>query len=389
MNKELVKILSILTIIVIVLSSFAYVYTEERKTFLQGEAHYSLTYHYDVQNTGPLNLTSLTIRLAKLKSWDPVQTVNQIQISPEPNRTTTDEYQNQFIYYEFDTFLVGQTLNITINVDIDVHLLDFTSLDLSGKAYDNQSDDYLLYSSYDALTDPTDPKIMQVAKNLGGGSNDPIANEFAVYNFTSTYLNYRLLSTSRGASFALSQGYGDCDEYQNLFISLSQARGIPAIGHSAWLLNFVPGQKPDGQVFTDQGAVAHAFPMFLAPEVGFLPVDPTRGANSLYDNWLKTDYKTITLTRGPNHPYRLLNYKWKPDAILGSPTVSNIYSIKINSLNVEYFSHIRQIILGTLIAMPTLFATYNIIAGIKSKELKEKKLDQLLSPTYQDNERDF
>ncbi len=357
------------------LSSFSIVYQIESNEVEKGEAKMNLSYRFYLKNQGPLNLSSISLRLALLKSWGNYQIVDDIKIRLQPNRTTTDEYTNEFAWYEYDNFLVNQTLDVVIDANITVKFMDYSTYDFGNIVYDEDAYLYKLYTAYDALVDTTDPRIQSVANKFTSDTSDFTSLAFEAYNFSSTYLDYKLLSESKGASFAISNGYGDCDEYQNLFIALARAVGIPSIGHSAWF-----GDFQTGYVSTDAGAIAHAYPMFYIPEVGLISADPTRGKDALYDNWMKTDGKRITMTQGPDHPYRLLNYKWVPVDGFDNPTVESNYTIKINDMTTEYFSKIRSIILYQLVILPVVFISYNIIMGKRIKKEKELKVKKLLDP---------
>ncbi|MHA1228253.1 MAG: transglutaminase-like domain-containing protein, partial [Candidatus Hodarchaeales archaeon] len=330
------NLLAVFTIYLILLGAVSVVYSFENSQTLKGTADFQLNYSFQVTNKGPLNLSSLSVRLALLKDWFPVQKVSNLTIHTEPNFTVTDEYDNYFAWYEFDEFRVNQSLDLQFDVNLTLYLLDYVGAITSfSNEYNTSSEDYRLYTSYHPLTDTNDPALKSLALNLDSTAS-LLDYAFNVYNFSSTYIKYKLLSTSRGASFALSQGYGDCDEYTTLFIALLRLYGIPAVEHTAWLADFEPGF-----VSQDAGSIAHAYPMFYLPDTGFLPTDPTRGNTNLFDNWLKTDYKRITLTRGPDQPYRLLKYRWVPQEGIGDPIVLSNYTITIKEMNIKYTSIMR------------------------------------------------
>lgn len=363
-------------VLILILGGGVIIYQDESSNPLKGRADFQLSYRFRLTNRGPLNLTFLSVRLALLKTWNPVQVVHSLIIESPPNRTTTDEYDNLFAWYEFDSFGVNQSLDLVFRANLTLNLLDYSTMNLNyDPNYDTNSPLYKLYTAYNPYADPTDPLVRQVAQTLSQQSRDPLDLAFQAYNFSSTYIKYRLLSSIRGASFALRNGYGDCDEYNTLFIALLRANGIPAIGHTAWLADFAPGFET-----TDDGAVSHAYPMFYLRGVGLLPADPTRGAKKLFDNWLKTDEKRITLTRGPDHPYRLLKYRWIPDKNLPDPTVDSNYTITIQNMNVEYFSLLRTAVIVSIIGTPILFVITRLVQLQKYKKKQKRELERLLSP---------
>ncbi len=367
-NKILVAGLMFL----VLMSGFVFLYLEENQNILQGKADFQLQYSYVVKNEGPLNLTRVSIRLALLKTWEPVQEVHGIQISTNPNFTTSDEYNNTYIHYDFTNFQVNQTFKVTIRVNVTLNLLDYVNANLEIFPYDENDPLYKLFMAFNPLEDTTDPAVQSVAGSFPE-SNNPLDIAYSAYNFSSTYIRYKLLSQIRGASFALRNGYGDCDEYTTLFIALNRARGIPSIEHTAWLGDFATGFNG-----TDDGAAAHAYPMIYLRGVGMLPVDPTRGNTNFFDNWLKTDEKRFTLTRGPDKPYRHLSYRWIPQANISDPTVFNEYRIVVDSMEITYFSTTRMAVFIVLNAIPVLFVVYSGIAGKRAYDARKAKLRKIL-----------
>jgi len=379
-GRKVIQAVALAVVILSITSAFVVIYRIERQEIFRGEANYELSYRYYFKNEGPLNLTSVTLRLALLKDWDPIQDVTSITIGTTPNQTTTDEYQNEFVWYEYSNFKVNQTIDLQFNVSLTLKFVDYTTASLNILPYDVESDMYKLFTAYHPLTDTTDPNIQRVSQSLSLSEN-PIDRAFNMYNFTTIYIRYQLMSNIKGATYALQNGEGDCDEYNTLFIALARASGIPAVGHTAWLADFEPGF-----VSTDDGALAHAYPMMYVEGVGMMPLDPTRGKQNFFDNWLKTDAKRITLTRGPDHPYRLLNYKWLPVAGLADPSIDRNYTISINNMDVNYYSTLRLVIVIGLPSSMGLFVIASVFKGIQLRKEHKKKLERMLSPSSSNEE---
>lgn len=373
-HKGTLRFVVVTAILLVIVISTGIVYANEAQQTEKGTVDYQLSYRFYLKNEGPIDLTSVTLRLAALKDWEPVQVVTGFTADTLPNQTTTDEYGNEYLWYEYGSFAINQTIDLWFHVNVTLHFVDYSTANLQIEPYDTNSDLYKLMTAYHPLADSTDPSIRNVAQSLEV-SGEPIETGFKLYNFTASYLNYRLLSSIQGASYALRNGAGDCDEYTTLFVALARALGIPAISYTAWLADFAPGF-----VSTDEGAIAHAYPMFYVEGVGLLPADATRGKTNLYDNWLKTDSKRITMTRGPDNPYRLLRYRWVPVEGLADPSVFSNYSISIHEMTERYTSNIRNIIVLALVGIPVVFAIVNIQSGYKIKKHREEKLEKLLSP---------
>ncbi|MFQ5833062.1 MAG: transglutaminase family protein [Candidatus Thorarchaeota archaeon] len=364
------------SVLVLALMVFAVgaVYSLETQQTERGKADFRVSYHFYLKNEGPIDLTSVTVRLALLKDWIPVQTVEDLAIDTFPNQTTTDIYENEFVWYDYRDFKVNQSIDLWFHANLTLPFVDYASADLPITPYNTELDIYKLYTAFEPLADSTDPSIRNVAQSLEV-LNDPLGTAFNLYNFTASFLDYRLMSSTKGASYALRNGVGDCDEYTYLFVALSRSLGIPAVEHTAWLADFAPGF-----VTSDEGAVAHAYPMFYIEGVGLVPADPTRGKSSIFDNWLRTDYKRITLTRGPDNPYRLLRYRWLPIEGLPDPSVFSNYTIIIHDVNIQYTSILRNIILVSLVGIPVVFGMANVLNGYQLRQLQKKKLEELLSP---------
>lgn len=379
-GRKIIQVIALAVIILTLTSAFVVVYRIERQEVFRGEANYELSYRYYFKNEGPLNLTSVTVRLALLKDWDPVQDVTAINIVTAPNQTTTDEYLNEFVWYEYSDFKVNQTIDLQFNVDLTLKFVDYTTASLNILPYDEESDLFKLFTAYHPLTDTTNPNIQRVSQSLST-SEDPIDRAFSMYNFTSNYIQYQLMSNIKGATYALQNGRGDCDEYNTLFIALARASGIPAVGHTAWF-----GDFETGFISTDDGALAHAYPMIYVEGVGMMPLDPTRGNKNFFDNWLKTDAKRITLTRGLDHPYRLLNYKWLPVVDLADPSIERNYTISITNMDINYYSTLRLVIVIGLPASTGLFVIASVFKGLQLRKEHKKKLERMLSPSSSDDE---
>ncbi len=373
-NRGTIRFITVTLILAVIVISTGIVYANETQMTERGKVDYQLSYRFYLENEGPLDLTSVTLRLALLKDWEPVQVVTDIVADTQPNQTTTDEYGNEFAWYEFSNFRVNQSIDLWFHVNITLNFVDYTTADFTIDPYDTESDLYKLMTAYHPLADSTDPSIRNIAKSLEV-SGDPLKTGFNLYNFTANYIDYRLLSSIQGASYALRNGAGDCDEYTTLFVALSRALGIPAISHTAWLADFT-----QGFVSTDEGAIAHAYPMFYVEGIGMLPADATRGKTSFYDNWLKTDAKRITMTRGPDNPYRLLRYRWLPVEGISDPSVFSNYSISIQEMTVQYTSNLRNIIILAMVGIPVVFGLVNIYSGHKIKKYQKEKLERLLTP---------
>ena len=83
------------------------------------------------------------------------------------------------------------------------------------------------------------------------------------YRYISTRIKYPEKQDKRlGADEALLSGRGDCDEFTDLFVTLSRTRGVPSRRLTGYFIHR-----------TNKEAEPHAWSEILSPTLGWIPVD--------------------------------------------------------------------------------------------------------------------
>lgn len=155
-------------------------------------------------------------------------------------------------------------------------------------------------------------KIIDVSKMEWFKTEDLLSWVQSTSRFIKDIMKYREKQEKRlGADQALLTGIGDCDEFTDLFISLSRLRGIP----SRRLTGFFITQKGNS-------AEAHAWGEILSPTNGWIPIDIALnniGNHSINYVILKIEEFNPDL---PNYQIQtqhssIIHYKWEfPDPLI-------------------------------------------------------------------------
>jgi len=153
-------------------------------------------------------------------------------------------------------------------------------------------------------------KIKEIAKNIGGDTDEEIARN--IYQYVMDELEYKSFSQhNRGAKKAIITGKGDCTEYSELMVTLCRAKGIPA-------------RIVTGVVISQSKNPQHNWVEIYLREYGWISVDPTHG-----------DHKdAITTFENLQNKYIYFNYsrfnrngaKWTMNTGL-----SNEKAVRLNS----------------------------------------------------------
>ncbi len=105
--------------------------------------------------------------------------------------------------------------------------------------------------------------IRSVADEHWFSTDDLLSWVLDAYRYIDTRIKYPEKQDKRlGADQALLSGIGDCDEFTDLFVTLSRIRGIPS-------------RRLTGYSITraHEEAVPHAWSEVLSPSLGWIPVD--------------------------------------------------------------------------------------------------------------------
>jgi len=107
------------------------------------------------------------------------------------------------------------------------------------------------------------PTIRTIADEHWFSTDDLITWVHDAQRYISTRIKYPEKQDRRlGADQALLSGIGDCDEFTDLFVTLSRIRGIPSRRLTGY---FIPR--------VNEEAEPHAWAEILSPTLGWIPVD--------------------------------------------------------------------------------------------------------------------
>jgi transglutaminase-like putative cysteine protease len=255
---------------------------------------------YDVQNTltitnqGPGAISRLEVTIALIRDYAPYQDVTSFQATPvETLPRVTDEYGNEYAYYEFFSIPPGGSASIDLQYRVVVNELYFEATTCQGGVID-------AYLGSEEYIDTFSAELQDVAATIAVGQSDPCVISRAIYDYVIDTLDYIAYNPGDvGASGALADGGGDCTEFADLTVALHRIRGIPA--------NFLEGLTydpvSDGRVTYNEAK--HDWTEIYLPGVGWAPVDSTWGRNSWQDQetyfaGMTADH--IVVTSGRNLP---------------------------------------------------------------------------------------
>ena len=109
------------------------------------------------------------------------------------------------------------------------------------------------YLTPSPLIESSNPKIRQLAKEIGVDKENAWDHVEAIYDWVRNKIKYEK-GPIKGAMAGLKDGTGDCEELSSLFIAICRAAGIPA--RTVW----VPGHCYSEFYLVDDKGKGHWFP---------------------------------------------------------------------------------------------------------------------------------
>ena len=248
--------------------------------------------------------TFFEIWVARLENWNTDQNSEIIsQINPTNVRNHTldeyDIYNNSYDYYykELEGISGDQSFNLQYQYEITSSGIKYEIPDnITLDNYDESSDLYKFYTSYQPYCETNDTNIIDTALSVTDGMSSLNEMIKAIYLYVVENLQYNVLTESIGAAEALSTKSGDCSEFSSLMVALLRTVGIPArkVLGIALVEGDVSSPTPKfdvevGDVWsysTDEDNIpGHAWVQYYIPgsEFGWVSADPTWG-NGLYQS---------------------------------------------------------------------------------------------------------
>ncbi|MBE5821453.1 MAG: hypothetical protein E7311_02555 [Clostridiales bacterium] len=280
------KIISILSIVMIIFSMINYVYGVS--------ASYTITDIYRFKE--PTNYSSVELFIGTTDNS--IYSKGNCVIKPKYSSMKRDDYGNTIVIFDNDTL---KSNNYIIEVERNIICSDVkTNLT-------NASADYSiskLYLKPSPKVESDNRLIIDKANELIQNCEDDYSKIRNIFEFVNMNITYDLSDNYRnkGALSALKTGRGVCEEYASLFVALCRASNIPA----RVITGFSVGDMYEGET-KDTEALAHAWAEVYLKEYGWLPVEATTSAMSMYDKVVYWDglfniEKPTYIYNGINNP---------------------------------------------------------------------------------------
>lgn len=231
--------------------------------------NYSFSYSYQLSNTSYSEYQSFTITAP---SDIEHQKIFYSQLSMQPNSITKDQDGNYLL-----TYVLGPRANETIALKGTANVSSApTDFNANTNPQPLSQEELKLYTSPQKYWEVNNPKILQLAAKITSGQDGVVNKEKAIYDYVVHTLHYdtnQLYIKDRqrmGALKALDNpDKVICQEYVDLFITLSRAAGVPSrmvAGYAQPAVASIQALPPN---------TLHAWAEFYDDKLGWVDVDPT------------------------------------------------------------------------------------------------------------------
>jgi hypothetical protein len=305
-----------------------------------GVTTYEFAYAAEVGNFGTAAATNVTAQVALLRDFEPFQAVDEMAILTPGASIEEDPLGNRFAVYRIGELGPGASLALAFRARVQIFGIDFS---VDARSFARTVPPEAQFVSPETFVESTDTRIQNVSRSIRANSSGLANFAYAAYTWTTRHLTYETQPQERGAVWALRTGRGMCYEYADLYISLLRAEGVASKRVNGWGERFVAGEVHRAE------EIAHAWVLLETSDHGWLPVDPTFGDASLYENFLKINDMHVILTEGVNrHLYR---------ATYDRTTGVNLqvdYTVQVLSMLVENLSPARVLVFVGFVSVPIL-----------------------------------
>jgi hypothetical protein len=188
------------------------------------------------------------------------QTVHLDQ--PPANCKLKTKGLNTFFLFEHKVHTKG-VINLERELSVYPHITSITRHDSWGKISDVPQTTQKKYKQSFTYWPVQSSTIRSIADEHWFSTDDLATWVQDAYHYISTRIKYPEKQDRRlGADEALLSGRGDCDEFTDLFVTLSRIRGIPSRRLTGYFIHQ-----------STREAEAHAWSEILSPTLGWIPVD--------------------------------------------------------------------------------------------------------------------
>ncbi len=310
-----------------------------------------------LKNLGNSPATNIPLRLGLPMELPPSQHVEWVEFSEPPVRRTNDSWGNRYAHYIVDMLTPKGEWVVTFLAELELTSIDWSVEGESVGEFGPEVAPYLEESFY---INYNDPAVFSLAHDIAGRSADVQGIAWNTYDWVVRNIFYQQIPGEADAATTLRNGEGGSAEFANLFVALMRANGLPARRVSGWGYHFAEGDELSITRF------AHGWAEFYLPRFGWLPVDPTWGQASKYDNFAKADGSHVTFTlESGNHFLQRGAY----DEPFGPTDVRTDYVVIVHRLDVENLSLKRDIISVLVLAPPAAFAAFVGAKGARQRRV--------------------
>lgn len=201
---------------------------------------------------------------------------NNIEIIPLPDQINTDEYGNQYAYYDLTGMLPGEKLNVTIKRDgeISTYVKDIPTR--SGTIINEESKKYL--NAVERI-DSDDSRIVAKAKEITEDISTDYKKAQALFEFVNVNMSYdtSVEYANKGSLSALENLRGVCEEFATLYVAMCRSLDIPARAIEGYKLEDVyeSGETSGEKIFKGKKLINHVWAEIYLADFGWVPVEPT------------------------------------------------------------------------------------------------------------------
>lgn len=225
-----------------------------------GDANYWLQTDLHIRNTGDDACSYVRIETPLPVTQALYGRVLSEEFSLEPTEIIVDENGERTGVFTIDTLPPGAEVVFT-------------------QRYLITQEPSTLNTKYEPTANPkvphTDERIKTLAQELAFGVSSPEEIVPRLARFTHEHIRYSRDSMwrNKGAISALENREGVCEDYAALFVALARAMGV----ESRLVYGYMRGDPT-------HPFQRHAWAEFLAPDIGWVPVDPTvKGTEGILD----------------------------------------------------------------------------------------------------------
>lgn len=273
--KKLRKVLAIMLLMLVIISSHAVFASEEY--ILKREMVYTN------ESSGKVRNGFVEIMIGQ-KNFTKYQKDGDIVITPAPDEVREDEFGNLYAYYDLSDYNPLRSLKVTIQRKFSPETYETDVAVRSESSVDTLN---AIYVEEQTRIESENAKIISKAKELTEGLSSDYKRALAIYEYVNTQLEYSTATNyaNKGALSALENGKGVCEEFATLFAALCRAVDIPckviegyrfekeALTESEIVFDTLTGEYVFSEPEYEYKLINHVWNEVYFDDYGWLPVD--------------------------------------------------------------------------------------------------------------------